>query len=196
MANVQRAKLCWWDRTPEHSDLFGYTDFNVLPYSPESAFCVVRGQSDKDKPMLERLSTNLLRSLECFASEELDLTISEYSKQKIYIPIIVTTANLEVFYFNPEEVDIQTGEFLSDQLYDGQFQSTPFIRFRKSLTTTLSSTQNSRKSQTIAEVNRENERTIFVINATELSNILKQWRTGAWQYEWPWTAARKTERWE
>ncbi|MFM6152924.1 MAG: hypothetical protein ACKPE3_07960, partial [Sphaerospermopsis kisseleviana] len=75
-----------------------YIDSSVQPFCQESNFCVIRGHNDKDKPMLERLSTQLIQSVECLAIQEL----SNYKNEPIYtktapfyyFPIIVTNANL------------------------------------------------------------------------------------------------------
>jgi hypothetical protein len=188
---TSHAKLCWWDRRPDVRDLFDYSEFTVMPSSPESAFCIVRGQSDKDKPMLERVSGNLLKSLEALANEELELTVSQHSKHRIYIPAIVTTAKLEVFHFIPDEVDIESGEFSIEKLADDQFKTVPLVRFRKNFTTTLA-TQND-KNRSIEDINRENERTVFIINATEFSTILREWEIRLAHHQWPWDMIERNQ---
>jgi hypothetical protein len=87
MPSMRRARLLW-TYTRQEKGFIGWDDFTLSPESPESEFCVVRGQTDRNVPMLERLSGIVVRSLECLAEEELRIThgttLARYN-QKLWI---------------------------------------------------------------------------------------------------------------
>ena len=187
-ANLRRARLYWTDTQVDRQNIYGWCDFCLTPDFPESAFCVIRGQGEKDKPMLERLSGIVLKSLESLAEEEMRLT--QLGRHRIYIPVIVTTASLEVCKFDVSKVSLQTGQL---QLPDGQFETVPFIAFRKGLATKYLP---ERLLPDLRTANQEKERTIFVVQATELLSFLKHLPNLKMfdEYEaFPWRAAREQE---
>ena len=165
-SNMSRAHIPWTMRTNDKESISDWHDFSVTPASPEAAFCVVRGQGEKDTPMLERLSSQVLRSVESFANEELGYIDRSDRRPLIYFPVIVTNATLHVCQFDPTLVDISTG-----QINEANFQQVPCVRFRKSLSSGLPSRQPNRD---IEKTNYNNERTIFVINSVALTEILAQ----------------------
>jgi len=111
-----------WTEGDETSD---WHNFHFTPPSLESAFCVIRGQGEKDTPLLERLASLLLRSTESLANEEMKLA-KIGKKILFYIPAIVTNAKIYACRFNVSGVSIDTGK-----LSDADFEEVPFIRFRK-----------------------------------------------------------------
>jgi len=126
----------------------------------------VRGQGEKDTPLLERLSSLLIRSTEGLANEELKLTFKQERKIHVYIPVIVTNAKLYACRFNISDINIDTGK-----LSESDFIEIPFIRFRKNLSSTIMS--ESPFTSKLSELNRQNERTVLIINAKELTTILR-----------------------
>jgi hypothetical protein len=84
----------------------------------------------------------------------------------IYLPFIVTTAQLKVYPFNPQDIPLEKGIMES-----GDFEPLPFIRFRKSLTIRSSP---GFSPTTLKESNKDKERTIFVVNASALVDILRR----------------------
>ena len=114
-------------------DLTGWCDLAIEPASPESAFCVLQGQSDRDRPMLERITDSLLPSVEALAFEE--LAIPGYycgGLKHIYVPLVVTTATLYTVSFDPAAVDLEVGQL---PVSSANFTPVPFARFRKALAT-------------------------------------------------------------
>jgi len=104
-------------------------EFIDIPKSYESEFCVIRGQGEDDISMLERISSKLIKSTEYLAEEENNFIKEQKGRDKyFYIPAIVTSAHLNVCRFNPSDVSLDDGK-----LPKGQFESVPFIRFRKTL---------------------------------------------------------------
>jgi hypothetical protein len=142
------------------------------PVSSTSSFCTVPGQGNKDTPMLERVSGELLDSLESIATEQLNVgqQPSQVSQTltAIYLPVIVTNTQLVVCQFQPSEVDLSEGKLTDDR---GEFESVPFIRFQKNFTTRYTTAT---VPMSLAETNRENEKTIFVVHAPRLRDFLRQ----------------------
>jgi hypothetical protein len=160
---TKRGQLLW---TESIDNTFDWHDFNFNPPSLESTFCVLRGQGEKDTPLLERLSSLLLRSTESLANEELKITFNQERKIRLYLPVIVTNAILYAGRFDITDVSIDTGKLL-----EADFQEVPFIRFRKNLSSTIKS--ESPFTRNLNEINRHNERTVLIINAKGLTTILK-----------------------
>lgn len=181
--DVTRASAQWTSHRvtsdQQLSPMGGWFDFWIIPGSQEAEFCVVRGSGEEDRGMLERLSGNLLVALDCLAREEQAIRAArKFTSPQIYIPFIVTTAQLEVCRVNPEEISLLDGTIPA-----GNFEPVPFIRFRKSLTTRLSPNARPRD---LKEANEDRERTVFVVNASELTNVLKQWQVRKTIDGYPW----------
>jgi len=167
--DITRARCQWAFWTPQTQSRAGLFEFRVSPPSPEAEFCIVRGSGEGEKGMLERIAGTLLTSIEALIAEELALAVRrQYSPPRIYYPLIVTTAQLEICRFNREDISLVEGT-----LPTGNFERVPFIRFRKSLTTKLSPNTSPRD---LTQANQDKERTVFIVNATELGNVLTQWR--------------------
>lgn len=162
----------------------------LRPESLEAEFCIVRGQGDTQQPMLERLASNLLASSEALAEEELGYHREEGipGGLQFYYPVLVTTATLRICRFHAGDIDLPSGE-----LNEAGFEEVPFIRFTKSLSSTLSS---SRFPSRLEEAAQEGHRTAFVVNAGQLVQFLK----GRWEFDpprdgspWPWDLPRWRE---
>ena len=150
-----------------------------VPFSPESyeaAYCVMEVNGGKDSRTLEKLTGELLLSLEYLAVEETDLVKSlqerqntpnvSYQQQDMYyLPIIVTTATLQKMIFDPSNVDLKSGK-----ISDSHISPIEFIRFRKNLATNIKYERP--LSYTLRDLNRENDRTVFVIQAENFINFL------------------------
>jgi hypothetical protein len=185
-----RARSLWTERRVQRQNLLDWDDFQVSPASPESSFCILRGQGEKDIPMLERLSSVLLRSTESLAEEELTLGPTPGTGAVcIYHPVIVTNAKLQICQFDPKDIDLSSGQLPANV---SQFQEVPLVRFRKNLSTVNSS----RKVPVdLTKANIEHERTVFIINATKPSNTLREWKVSGFDMhaQWPWLKARELE---
>jgi hypothetical protein len=169
---LRRTRLLWTFLS-EGKPLAGWSDFHTSPDSYESAFCAVRGRSDKSKPMLERVTDLVLSSAEGLAEQGFQLRELSGSA-RCYIPVIVTNAKLEVCVFDPQEVDIQDGS-----ISEGEFTTVPVIRFRKGLSTRLPTVSAEEVCWDIADVNKEGERTVFVANASSFTEFLRDFEIGS-----------------
>jgi hypothetical protein len=176
------ASILWRKRLSENRPAAAWDDFSLKRQSLEAEFCVVRGQADTQVPMLERLSGILLASVEALALEEAAYPQKVgWAGLRFYFPAVVTTARLSVCRADPAVVDLSSGE-----LANAAFEEVPYIRFTKSLPTTLGS---SRLPTNVPEAAHESRRTVFVVNASHLAAFL----TGEWEFDppmdgglWPW----------
>jgi hypothetical protein len=166
---VPRARLLWTQKKTEQPHRIGWDEFNIEPNSLESSICVMRGQSDRDKPILERLLSILTTSIESLAEEELTFKPQYRDEPHLYIPVIVTNGDLAVCHFDPNAVDIESGEL---PIESSRIEMVPFIRFRKSLSTTV---EEQRKPTYLMDAGRLKERTVFVVKASELPRFLEEW---------------------
>ncbi len=169
-AKTKRAKLLWTfegliKQEAYRKKISAWHNFQTKADSWEALFCIVRGQGENDTPMLERLSSQLLRSIENLANEELEYEKHTERDLHIYYPVIITNATLLACQYDTNNIEISTG-----QLADAEFEEVPFIRFRKN----LSSSVKTKEILDIKQANSDYERTIFIINSNHVVDILKQ----------------------
>jgi len=67
------ARVCWTDTVPNQKPLAGWSDVQVHPDSPESEFCAIRGQGEKDTPLLERLASSVAEAVDGLSADFLEL---------------------------------------------------------------------------------------------------------------------------
>lgn len=145
---------------------FNWADLQVTPACPEAQFCVIQGQDQKSRPMLERTAANIVSSTEAFATEDrADIII--HSGLCTYISAIVTTAPLFLCDIPANGISLKNGQADSQS-----FTPHPFIRLRKQLSTrplTSAPGMNSMMHQVRAN---QKERTVFIVNAEHIADFL------------------------
>lgn len=177
-APMHRARLLWTHRMPDSEAIADWSDFTVTPPSPEAMFCVVRGHGEDTTPMLERIASNLMLATEALAEEELSLPAgSDLARSRIFIPLLVTNAQLSVLRYSPNAIDLATG-----RLDAGESGDVPFVRFRKSL---ASATPPRHAPATIAEAAQKGERTILIMQSKALADTFKELNL-PYRAPWPW----------
>ncbi len=139
-------------------------DAKLGPPTVESAYCIFEAQDEKS-PMLERIADSLLPSVESAGADWLTHNDACNGTSRIFIPVVVTNATLYTCTFDASSIGMAEGNVPS-----GDFQAVPFIRFRKGLTqaTTKGNVRDFKDS------NRQQQKTMLIINAAELSGVLKQ----------------------
>jgi hypothetical protein len=164
--SAQRFKVCWAHCRPNRNDLIDWSDFQVIPESLESEFCVIRGHEDKAEAFLERLAKHVLSSIEALASEEIKLIRDpKLDKLRLFIPAIVTSAELKICRLNPNQISISEGTII-----ESNFETVQWVRFRKSLSVRIRNWPDVTDLNGIAQ---KKERSIYVINSLNLSLFLK-----------------------
>ena len=168
----------------------------IAPSSFTSSFCTMQGQSHNDKPMLERIGSEVVLMTESIAEEE-----SAYVRSRIgafpviYLPMICTTAKLLVCKFQPSNISIQTGTLASENV---EFVEVPFIQFQKSLPTNIMRGSTHvlpnipEYIPDIDDSNKFQQRSIFVVQANAIVTFLKSFKLQEediyTSYHYPWKA--------
>lgn len=162
----RRHTYVWLSRLfGQAAKFFDWHDVTGEPSSAECEFCIVPGQDQKSRPMLERVAAELIEATEALAQEDHYLN-TEPDFIRIYANVIVTTAELHLCSFNPSDVSIDTG-----MIDKADFTPVPFLRFRKSLSTKSVSELNL-KEKTQASLVKAKENTVFIVNSGHFEEFL------------------------
>lgn len=151
---------------PGYQPLFEreFASLSIAPSTPASAFCVVVGGRD-DRPQLERIAGDLLRRMEALADQESMIPAHPGSDPILYIPVIVTNAELFTVTCDPASIDLSTGEAPKD----ASVEVVSVLRFTKNLSTRIDTL-----GRSLEELNAEGDRTVFVVNSTAIVDFLTQ----------------------
>lgn len=144
-----------------------WANIRLLPKSYISTYCVPEVQGKKDTRTLEKIAGELILSCEALAREEEPLSIGFSDGYYLYVPVIVTTAELNSLVFDPFTVDIKSGK-ISNTTPD----PSEFIRFQKNFATSVPA-QKSSQFPSIKSVNEENDRTVFVVQSQKFLDFLE-----------------------
>lgn len=150
------------------SRYFGWHDITLSPSTPQSQFCVVRGQDPKSVPMLERVAGELVSATEALAVEESKYLNKSPENLRAYVSIIVTTATLYVVQFDPASISLDTGK-----IPNGQASEVPAVRFRKQLSVHAPDLEAGHHEDSHA-VSFAREHTVFIVNAAHFMDFLEQ----------------------
>ena len=150
--------------------LSGWDLVQHLPSAHIASFCVVRGSGENDRPLLERLSSTLLASVDALADEEVGILRKRHAGwHGFYLPIIVTTAELHMCKLDPGAVNIGSG-----MIDTAKFEAVPYIRFQKGFSTKLPPGFN---PPNLSGAGRGYERTVWVVHAQSLVDLLSKLRS-------------------
>jgi hypothetical protein len=156
---------CLFRYNSEGSYQYLWWQFLLSPLSYKSEFSVVEGQGVKGQPMLERICDDLLLSTEAIMHQEASAEIR--GSRKWYFPIIVTNAPIYACLVDSQNIDVKTGDLEKFEKVE-----VPLIRFEKPL---LSSIKSSNDFNSFYDINEDTKRTVLVINASHLEQILNDW---------------------
>ncbi|MFC1572894.1 hypothetical protein ACFL6M_04765 [Candidatus Eisenbacteria bacterium] len=160
--HISQSCCCWAERANADPST-RWKDTRIHPVSWRSEFCIIRGSGDKGEPYLERVSRRLLAATEAIAMTEIGFENPDSTEALlIYLPIIVTNANLSIAQFSLNDIDPETGALPRSK---GKFESVPFVRFHKNLCTDMNDVG---AAGTLSQVAKRLERTVFVVNAARL----------------------------
>jgi len=148
---------------------WGWKDVALEPSTIEAEFCVIGGEDSKaSRSMLEKTAANVVQSTEGFSIEDHSYSHKLEDFERLYFNVIVTTADLFVCNFDPQQINIETGEIDKTNTTE-----VPYIRFRKQFSThttpelSWTETYNS-------EISRNKENTVFVVNSKNIVQFLKE----------------------
>jgi hypothetical protein len=166
-AETSLLRTLWSFIAKDDKQGWGWDDLHFEPATLRSEFCFVRGASDDDKPMLERIATDLVKASESLAREELGLR-RRFRGPTGYLPVIVTNANLYACRVDPKEIDLASGNAPSS----AKFEPVLSIRFRKSLGSDVVHAPDTYES--VSEGSTKKERSAFVVHVSHLTEWLSK----------------------
>jgi hypothetical protein len=181
---VDRARLLWTRFAPQR--LYGgWFDFDLTSSLPAAQFCMVRGTGESDTSLLERVASRLIRSVEALADEETSLRLisDTRDRHRVYVPIVVTTSRLWLAAYEPDKIDLATGD-----VENVEFSETPAVLFRKALTRPSDPEPGDADEmpyRAFRRVSREQERTVIVVRSDAFVELLKEWRDGVTRPDTP-----------
>ncbi len=155
-----------------------WDDVLVSPASLESQFCVLQGDDPRRSSLLEAIARDLLEAMEGLAQQEINVEQSIRNNEEVepglhvqlfLFPVIVTNAKIVVCRFDPSRVTLEKGMLEEN---DADIFEVPMIRFRKSLATEFPEGL----FYGLDAANKKRERTVLVVNAGHLTDILKDWQ--------------------
>jgi hypothetical protein len=152
---------------------FSWKNFSLAPASPEASFCVMETSGKRDSRIIESLAGELLLSMEQLAIQETDLVktdiqkVGGLSQYMLYLPVIVTTATLQIINFNPSDIEITDGK-----ITESAVEEVNVIRFRKNLASNVE--YEKPQMYRLKDLNRENDRSVLVVQAASFINFLKE----------------------
>jgi hypothetical protein len=152
---------------------FSWKKFPLTPASLEASFCVMETGGKKDSRIIEGLAGDLLLSMEQLAVQETNLMrpylekLNRSSQHILYLPVIVTTATIQTINFNPSDIDVADGKITQSTVSEVEF-----MRFRKNLASNVE--YEKPRMLTLKDLNRENERSVLVIQAETFIDFLSK----------------------
>lgn len=164
---ISRRHLKPWLTWSGKSPYFGWYDVTLEPRTPESQFCVVRGQDQKALSMLERVGSDLISATEAYAWEDRPNVEPRTNDMRLYCSVIVTTATLQVCQYDPRDIQLDVGK-----VQDAEFTEVPVVRFRKQLSTRTGATEAPAGVRPFVGSGSK-EHAVFVVNATHLIDFLE-----------------------
>lgn len=148
--------------------LTGWEDVTANLDSAESGFCILPGEGDsKNRPMLERVATELVASVEGLVAEDEDNALHQPNTPYTYIAMIVTTAELKLCEYDESKIDIATGVF-----GDASISDIEFVRFRKQLAGAPSTVLRNVRGFS-SRISTAKESTVYVVNVNHLGHFLR-----------------------
>lgn len=160
----------WVNNTPDHGkEHSGYYDFRANPTSPESMYCVIAGQDQKSRPLLERLAAETCAATEAIAIEEYSSMLDLRYGFRLYVPVIVTSARLSISSVDTQSIALSTGEASAVT-----HREVPFVRFRKQLSSAFAVNPKGLE-RGFLELATAREKMVFVVNTTHLEPFLRAW---------------------
>ena len=173
---------CYWrgpvaqpGRPPDElGERAAYNDMDFEPVSDESDSCAITGSKDRRDNLIERIARNLLRGAVAISEQERHSTAGRSASYRcVYVPVIVTTADLHVASVTPDNVSLADG-----RTRNAKVERIDIVRFRKGLEVPTWDVEDLR------DAHEQSQRTVFVVRGSAIVRFLTQWRlVGAPQ--WP-----------
>lgn len=148
----------------------------ILPFSTEKfAFCAVTGQKNSHNPLLERLCSEVLMSMEGYIQDQDFESISWGDIKRNTLPVfrsvisvIVTNTCLYKCHYNSDKVDLSEGIISGDV----KFEKVKYLAFTKPFWSEIDVALDSPGYLSKYPINEKQDRTVFVVNSNYLRKFL------------------------
>lgn len=103
------------------------------PSMPESEYCVLETGGREDRRQLESMGTDLLESVEAIARADWKASADPKCQfgSALYVPVLVTTAALQLCVFEPMAVSLNDGRVSGEQVKE--LKPVKWVRFNKDM---------------------------------------------------------------
>lgn len=158
-----------------HNTQFEWNEI-LLPVSTEKfPFCAVMGQKNPSNPLLERLGSELIMSMEGYLQNQ-DFKRIRWNNTKSNalpdfpsaISVIVTNTNLYKCYYDADTVDLSDGTIKGNT----NFEEVKYLAFTKPLWSKIEKSRESSGYLSRYQINEQQDRTVFVVNSNHLREFL------------------------
>jgi hypothetical protein len=146
----------------------------IIPKTVDASFCKLEnGEQKKDNRLLEDIAGDLLVGMESFAKKEMEFYIKKiinhpyHQTNLAYIPIIVTTAELQKFIFDPNNFNLEQGRIIA-----GEAETIPFIRFTKNMATKIEEVRTEDLNR-YTDYSKAFDRSVYIVNALHFVEFLE-----------------------
>lgn len=169
-ASDQEKSVSIWHSQCENSKWSEYgwnmSPWSASPASYQSQWCAMPGQEHGRRNLLERTASELIDSVEALAEQEKQIQEKKQTNkfERVYVPIVVTTAQLFVSCFVPSDISLADGSLPKE----ASTSQVLYLRFRKTLTTHPPSLV----VDTVKRLYDESERTVFIVNSSHFPTFL------------------------
>ena len=170
-SDVSGATCLWtgpWKQKPGggRSGQRGHAGIDFEPVSYEAEFCAISGSTDRRENMIERFASTLVRACESVYTQQMGSKLGQaVTFRAVYVPVIVTTADLHVAPVASDDVSLEDG-----RMRDPRSDRVDVVRLRKSLG------QPWEDIEDLRDANEQSQRTVFVVRARAIVEFLKNWR--------------------
>ncbi|HWS61983.1 MAG TPA: hypothetical protein VN325_04445 [Steroidobacteraceae bacterium] len=150
-----------------------WMDVQFIPGSPEANFCVMRknttesGSGQYSQELLEKTASEIVRATQALTEQQSAFHSVQRPLHRVYIPIIVTNAQMYICDAAWEKVNLDSGEVEFSAV-----RPIKFIRFRKSFG--VPDLRN-KAGHDIATVMDVSANTVIVVQAAAYLEFLAQW---------------------
>lgn len=170
-SDVSRATCLWTGPREQKPGQRGHAGIDFEPVSYEAEFCAISGSTDRRENMIERVASTLVRACESVYTQQMNSKLGQaVTFRAVYVPVIVTTADLHVA---SGDASLEDGV-----MRDPRSDPVEVVRLRKSLG------QPWENIEDLRDANEQSQRTVFVVRARAIVEFLKDWRL-LYAPQWP-----------
>ncbi len=164
---IGKGKCIYVEKQPEIKEQLEkliWIEPSIGPLSLVSEHCVMKSEGKNDFHSLEEILKELLGFLEDIAKKDMSIPYSNPFWKRIYIPIIVTTANLQSCIFDPNTIK-------KGSIDNCKINKIELIRIRMNLSTNIEDNE-LKINEDIKSVYQKNQFTVLILQEDHMMQSL------------------------